>query len=1266
VATRRRGPDDRQLGFEGLWGAAGAPETTTTPPPPRPSVPFRLHLVRPEPPTLEGPGDEAPEEALPRALQLSEALRLERNLSLSAGAGTGKTYSLVTMCLHLLGGARSGFEPVECARLGLLTFTEKAAGEMRERLRARLEALASERGEEPELRASFAGLGVAFPGKRFWREARDGLGSSTIGTFHSLCSQLLRRATASRESGANPGFELLDERDARALVGEVVERSVLRAVQAGSPELRHLVSEFGFGGSGSYGLVDALVPVYARIREEGQSPRFVPVADGAWLRRQFDAALVELRARTQRAFSLANQHRDRLDAFARLLEGLTFENTPELLPRLRRALGNVRQEPFGSLRPFLRTHARGEAGGEENLQLLHGACVMAPHEVVVRELLTEVEAEHRRLLERRGVLDFTGLLVSARDLLRDSLEARRAAQARFSALLVDEFQDTNRLQLELVLLLSERRDGAARPVSTAFEIQHQEILQLPLEPGFTAVVGDRKQSIYEFRGADVSVFATMTRCLEREGGATAFLKSSRRSSPALVTALNALMAKLLGQGPSGPTRRDFDVAYHPDEDDLIAVRTTSAPGRPLVRLVSAPVASSPARSASEAWRLADAEAIAAHLAASLADPHSMVISRGGGEARRTCGGDVAILFQRFTQLEVYRQALVRHGVRHRVVRGRGFFGAQEVVDVACLISLVANPDDAVAFAAVLRSPFVSLSDTALVELALEVAPWRPGLHPRDVLEAGRVPATAGELERSRLARFVELFAVLRREHDLLGLGEVLHLALERTGFAVAVAGSPFGEQALANLGKLLELASAADAQGLSTAAFAAQLLELADAEPGEAQGEVIDALDPDAVTVCTVHQAKGLEWPVVVLPDLAAVSPAEKAPVRFDRLAGLGVKPPATDEGELQSLSIERIGELRGARATAERLRLLYVAMTRARDRVVLGLLPERPRVGTWAGDLKGPLQWADVRTHLEELDVGTLPRPAVVEAVGAQGSAGLDEGRRILDSVRAAHPAEAAVAMLPVTQLMDFERCPKRYHYAHQLGLRERHRTPDGVDDAEPVDGDGRTRGTAAHRLLELVPFELEGARLQQALRELRRAEGLEARAGADVLEWVRRLCASDFGRRLRSLGEARVHRELPFVLSLRGEGRLQLRLRGQIDLLLDDEVLTVVDYKTSLMPPAGLEAYRFQLRCYALAARRFAGRPVPVRAGVSFLKEPDPAPRFLAEPLELEALEVELVEQARALLRAQASGHWPRRDRGWCDALGCGYVDRCHTPRA
>ncbi len=411
--------------------------------------PQALLLVQAPEPLTRPAADLSPPSQQEGEIQLPEGLRLERNLAILAGAGAGKTYSLVTMCLHLLGGARTGHEPISCTELGLLTFTEKAADEMRSRLRERLDHLANGKADEPALCDSFTAAGLQFPLPKRWRTIRDELGGATIGTFHSLCTQLLRRAPPN--SGVSPHFELLDERDARALVRDLVERTLLARVERGS-QLRTLVAEIGFGR-----LVDGLVPIATRIREEGVAPDFVHVADGPTLRAQFEETVAALQARTRATQPATHTQREQLQDYTQVLSRVTFASLEADLGALHVALKGARGQ-VGELRE-----------ATENLAQIYAACLLAPFEAEVRELLVDIATAHEEALASRGVLDFTGLLVQARNLLRDFPDARRDAQARFKALLVDEFQDTNRLQLELVLLLAERRAGAPRPVSQAFE-----------------------------------------------------------------------------------------------------------------------------------------------------------------------------------------------------------------------------------------------------------------------------------------------------------------------------------------------------------------------------------------------------------------------------------------------------------------------------------------------------------------------------------------------------------------------------------------------------------------------------------------------------------------------------------------------------------------------------------------------------------------------------------------------------------------------------
>lgn len=1152
-------------------------------------------------------------------LPIEVAVRLERNVAVLAGAGAGKTYNLVTMCLHLLSGARTR-GAIEAKQLGLLTFTEKAADEMRSRLRQRLDVLADGGGDERELRASFEAMGQEMPDAKKWRALRDELGSATIGTFHSLCVQLLRRAPPG--SQVSPNFELLDEREASALLRDLVERAVLKRVEAGGA-FRDLVADIGFER-----LVQGIGPVAARIREEGVDPALVRVPDPAALRTQFDAALSALKMQARTTMPRPGKQQEALRAFQNALARVTFENFETVLTELRVAVWGQRQ-PLDALRD-----AVSPTGPGQNISQLYTACLLAPHEAELRELLVEITKAHEEALSSRGVLDFTGLLVATRNLLRDDLEARRAAQKRFGALLVDEFQDTNRLQLEIVLLLAE--DGAVE-VSTAFEDRHEEIVALPQKRGFLAVVGDRKQSIYEFRGADVSVFEVMAQAIERNGGARAYLQHSRRSTPALLERFNAGFAHVMGANAYGSSPADFEVVYQPEHDDLQAVRETSAEGAAIVELTDATL---PAKYDVMQFREHDAEAVA------------RAIVHGLGGAWKVTGGQVALLFQRFTQLEVYRQALVRHGVRHRVVRGRGFYGAQEVIDLASFLTLLKDADDALALSVVLRSPLVGLNDTDWVWLARPRNGDRWRLDARSVLtgvldEEGLSSGAVAALRRLR-----ERFAELRAGVDRLGLRALLRVVIDAFDYRVSLAASPFGEQALANLDKLLLLATSREGQGVGVAAFARELLDLADEAPREAEGEVVDELDLEAVTLCTVHQAKGLEWPVVVLPDLLPTPRADTSAVRFDRAFGLAIVRPSRGDEELKSFSATTITGQLNRRARAEHLRLLYVAMTRARDRVVLGLRPARPPQKSWASDVEAffELRVSDgVRAPLE---TSTLTSARVTTIAPELRS----DVRQLIENVRAPRPLTTRELLVPVTQLQDFVSCPRLFHLAHQVGLVEP-RLPVSELEALPEGRSTREKGTAAHRLLELTPLEAVGTpRLRSELEAIRHAEGLD---GYDVLELVETFWNTPFAREFAA-SPLRVHRELPFALRLGGAP--DLVLRGQIDLVVErDDELLVIDYKTSLKQEDPLLPHRLQLHCYALAAARFFGDNRPIRVGVVFLRDASLAPVF-SDPVDLRALARPLLLATSQLAEAQRDVRWPGRPRDVCVSLGCGHIGRCH----
>jgi ATP-dependent exoDNAse (exonuclease V) beta subunit len=1156
-------------------------------------------------------------------------LRLDRNLALMAGAGTGKTHNLISLCLHLLGGAREG-EPVLPQQLGLLTFTDKAAAEMRQRLYKRVDALAHGGTDEPELFESFETLGRKPPTPAAWRGIRDALGGAPIGTFHALCVQLLREAPAGR--AFTPAFELLDDLQAQELLADLSERIAIGAVEKNDPHMSELVREWNLNGE--WGAAGNLAAVFTRMREEGETPASIALAEPSVARAEFQEALRRCGpALDSFELEIARARRldwqERVDTCRRALDGLTLENATE---RLALAAEAVKGGKFTKLRDVVIPLRRAVAGVR-----------VLPYERAFRALLEELAAEHHAALRKRNALDFAALLIECRDLLRDHLEFRRSAQARFKALLVDELQDTNRVQLELLHLLGEQREGAPRPTNPPLIGAPHSVTQLPLEPAFLCVVGDRKQSIYEFRGADVAVVEQAARAIEASGGGRAFLKTSRRSSPKLVEFFNRVMPKLMadprtqplvthepkdGQPiPAGPPpSRSFEVSYIAAHDDLLAHRTQDRDAPAVERFVGAPEDAS-----ADELRALDARALARKVRA---------LIESGFQGR-----EIVMLFRRFTFVEDYRQALIAEGIPHRLVRGRGFYGAQEVMDLVALLRLVCDPSDAMALAIVLRSPLVGLSDASLLRVT-KASGGR--LDARAAFALSEPPAGLSDFEGHRYRQLQALVQRLRGERPTANVRALLKLALETTGYLEAMAATPFGAQVLANVEKLLELAAKADDCGV----FARTLTSLSESDPIEAHAEIVDEDDPHAVTLCTIHQAKGLEWPVVVLPELFSPARPRGARVRYERDMGLAIKP---EPGNLAAASsrFEKAKDERAAREAADGKRLRYVALTRAKDLLVLGVTKKG---GAWA-DLDEAV--AGVPGVIEHPLVLPEPKPPL----SLRSAADTDALEAAAQRLRSRPEPKPRSVMLPVTQLQDFALCPRRYRFAHLLGVPETRAVPvlREPEDVPEVLLDVRDRGTAAHKLLEKVVL---GAPIEAQLVDLERAEGLPD--DPEVRAWVRRFLETPFARAMQN-----VHRELPFVLRLE-DGDFALHLRGQIDLLVlnADGSATVVDYKTSVEPTDGLDAYRFQLGCYALAAQALlgpstgSGHALPVHTGIAFLRESDPSPKLLPPGARVD--EAWLAQQAHALVTAQIRGEWQGLPEARCRALGCGYASRCHPHSA
>ena len=1148
-----------------------------------------------------------------------------RSACVFAGAGTGKTHGLITECLRLLAGADRE-EPLLPGELCLLTFTEKAAAEMRGRLAARVDALAAGRGQEPELEAALAAAGRPMPGSADWRRVQLRLSSATLSTFHAFCAALLRRAPP--EAGVPPGFQLLDEEESLELLEDAAERRILEALEANDPGVEALCTALDLRGFRRNGLVELLVDQYRRVRDHGHSP------DGLLLTTadDVDRALAESRERvgavlaqaTERAAAERAECLPILGAMADLLVGwgpATALDRAARLAELRDALPRGQgRNGLGSALKALRDALYGAASplGAVALQLAR------PHEETWKRLLVELEARQRAAFDDAGALDFAELLLGARTLLAGDPAFRGQEQRRIGALLLDEFQDTNRVQLELVHLLAEAREGGPRRLDAAGPTT------LPLEPGLVWAVGDRKQSIYDFRGAEVEVFEQLAVAVETQGGERRFLRESRRARPALVELLNGLLPGVLGKSAAHP----WEVPFRAGEDDLVAWRPEEGPPRSVERLQAETAPDARA----EDRRRAEADLLARRLRRLLL-PGEGTLPTPFDPPRPVRGGEVAILLRSFTELPVYTEALARHHVPHRVLRGRGFYASPEVRDAASLLGLLVEPRHPVHLAACLRGPLVGLSDATLLRLALP-----NGRLDARVLTGGLPPeALPGEAER--LARFVAVVRRLRREMDRLSLVELLEEAWSGLGTRAALAAGPHGEEQLGHLERLRQLAARWDAQGRpDVAAFSRRLELLADRDPRLALEEVEDARAGHAVQLLTVHAAKGLEWPVVCVADLGSIRPSVSGRLLVDPREGLAFRPPVPWSADPHPTPRSvALAEVLASREQAESRRVLYVALTRARDTLLLsGVAGKNPR--SWAAwvdpGLATPAVAARVVVHGDE-DFPPLPSPPR-DALPDVEPARVE---RALERLRPAPPTDSAPVPLSLEALEDAAGCPRRF----RLRWVEGHREGPGRGAIAPSSPRHRDAAPAlARQLIALLPAAswAEGVTDAGALPALARLGLSPGEASAlGILPVLRRIAPA-----LRSLGTGWTWRTwVPVQLELG-----PAEVRDVLPLLLEGpggcRAVTVVP------GPPGTEGTPATEAVLLAALGVDAGRPVevasvPLEGGGPMLTWTK-APRLGEQGLRSAATAA--VEARHALPEVIPIER--------CQALGCGFLARCH----
>jgi ATP-dependent helicase/nuclease subunit A len=992
--------------------------------------------------------------------QAAAAYEINKHISVTAGPGSGKTTVLVERYVHILRERDLSIDQIVA-----ITFTNRAANEMRERLRSKLNLMLRIADDHE---------------RRRWLNYKRTLDGAVITTIHGFCARLLREFPI--EARVDPQFLLLDEHRAAMMLELIVEEVLSEFISNGHVEISRLTL-----GVGRSRLAAALTQLYREARGQGLSLEELAVAtarvhateeDHARALEELDHAIADFLGVRRTTIAAMTNQADVVSAWAeaqKLLKSIPAHETLADYCRL--------VESFRAHRPQARAPVAEHVKALDTLvweKNLQGRVPQVCLDLFARQyalemvnLLSRVDQRLNEEKQKISALDFDDLELRTLSLLeRPEVIARTSERYRF--FLVDEFQDTNNVQrvlLERLALSKERR------------------------PANLFIVGDRKQSIYGFRGADVDVFRQMTSTLLSAAGEEKPLQLNFRSQPPLIAFFNHLFAQLFQvpeEIPSSEIKHLDQLGYvkHEKSDARRELRDEG----PLVELLvsTKPSLEDDPRGEQDS-RVLDAQQIARRI---------ISLKRVSPSLNY---GDIALLFRAMTQVQIYESVFRRANIPYQTVLGRGFYEREEITDLIQLLRFLDNKTDEIALAAVLHSPLCGISDNAL--LALRCAPWLEEVDTADplrgfsltrplypALRRHREIAYITDEEHELLDRAAKLISHLvdRRHHY--PIQDLLRFAVEESEYMTVVAANFDGAQRLANVERLFTLAARFESSGTHLIRdFVRYVQEFEAIGSRESEGQIDQAAD--AVRLMTIHQAKGLEFPVVIIPDLQRLSRvATDTWVLLDRHQGLTLKVPDGRGNLVAGCTFTNFEKRHAWRELFESMRLLYVAASRAEDRLILSGATEE--LATLSRGNESWLKWIWQSLELKDrqssgvvelakdaqlqLTINLAEEPVEeveVEAEPLTSTQPADSLHDVFPLVKPVDPQSGnAIHRFSVTQLINYHRCPRQYYFDRVLRVPSADELSvwNNADAPEPHTNLTATlKGAVIHRFCELYTMD-------------------------------------------------------------------------------------------------------------------------------------------------------------------------------------------------
>ena len=1162
---------------------------------------------------------------LPDKGEREEAITtFDRNVVVTAGAGTGKTSLLVERIIHLLFSPSSPLNESEdrekkITRLVAITFTNKAANEVKVRLRNRLQSLLVNRPES-EGEKGFTSISILRDRygftmneiRRIAEEAITHLEKTQICTIHSFAAHILRLYPL--EAGVQPDFkedegqefsnffeqewrEWLDKELSRNSPRQEIWKEVLMTVDLAA--LREFARE----------MCKEAFPLENLLMNHDKELKI-------WLKERKDRAKELLNKygglrKTNIMRGLAKS----IDIFEALLKDLDVFLTP-FNPGQLKAPGSWDEEDYQEARGIIKS---AEALTSTNIRIIE----------TIKDLLSSFARDWRKKFILSGNISFDGLLVYCRNLLRDNRRVREELKRKYRVILLDEFQDTDPLQYEIVFYLAED-----------YNRYDKDWRNVRLMPGKLFIVGDPKQSIYSFRKADIEAYTQVTRIIKTDG-IERTLSTNFRSNKEIIDVVNSIFSRLIkDKGPFQPPYKPID--EYPGRETSFPLQGVE------IRLIEIDGTTHGNLDADQSTRI-EAETLCRWLKEDVVGQNNI------------SWGDIALLLRTLTRVNEYLSAFRRYDIPYIVEGEKHFYTNQEIIDFVNLLRIIDNPSDHAAMVGFLRSPIGALSDREIYELnrlglldytlgeedikrrliqGLEDTEQFSGVN--DIFPSGYMRRPVDLVEH-----IITLYGELKKINSVAGklpVSDAIDYILESLPVLDVAAYSFQGEQAVANIMKIQRIADSLHNRGNMTLKGFIIFLEKKVRDMEEEGEHSLAEEGIDAVKVMSIHKAKGLEFPMVILAGMHTGTGKKNDTFKiyyewWESRVGISLK-------GLEDHMFIMLKEKMKLREEEERKRLLYVAMTRAKDYLVLSgtLYKNSMRKETYLGTLKevlgsypGGIDEDLGRKEKEEiyLDRGVIHQTIVNPPVEWKPHRRTDM-KGGLHKRKTPAMEESLTLVYPDDFMQRWNEREERYkktgekelfispsriesemeekmvdtinkypgygvRYTRYQDLRKKRRGHDGNDPEIVPYGDGTVIGIIIHRVLQEWDFkrgphditDIDGLidRWARGFHIPELAANMEA-VKKEIREILESFISSSAYEELK---QAEIlAREIPFIMPWGDQV-----MEGIIDLIYKtSEGIYVADYKTDRVPEETLEKrverYRESAHIYLNAVKRSLGAQV------------------------------------------------------------------------